>query len=45
MKIRSVMWNNRKKALQVKSSKGTLLLPYSKVELRPSGSDPIARVS
>ena len=44
MKIRSVMCNNRKKAFQVKSSKGMLLLPYSKVEVRPSASDPVARV-
>ena len=44
MKIRSVMCNNRKKAFQMKSSKGTLLLPYSKVEVRPSISDPIVRV-
>jgi hypothetical protein len=44
MKIRSVMCNNRKKAFQVKSSKGTLVLPYSKVEVRPSSTDPVARV-
>ncbi len=44
MKIRSVTCNNRKKVFQVKSSKGTLLLPYSKVTIRPSGDDPIASV-
>jgi hypothetical protein len=44
MKIRSVVCNNRKKAFQVKSSRGTMLLPYSKVEVRPSGNDPVARV-
>lgn len=44
MKIRSVMCNNRKKAFQMKSSKGSLLLPYSKVDVRPSGNDPVARV-
>lgn len=44
MKIQSVSCNNRKKVFQVKSSKGTLVLPYSKVDPRPSGSDPIARV-
>ncbi len=44
MKIRSVMCNNRKKAFQVKSSKGTLVIPYSKIEVRPSASDPVARV-
>ncbi|MBX3335284.1 MAG: helix-turn-helix domain-containing protein [Nitrospira sp.] len=44
MKIRSVTCNNRKKAFQIKSARGTLLLPYSKVDIRPSGSDPVARV-
>lgn len=43
MKIRSVICNNRKKTFQMKSSKGTLLLPYSKVEVRPNGNDPVAR--
>ena len=44
MKIQSVCCNNRKKAFQVKVSKGILLFPYSKVEPRPSGRDPIATV-
>lgn len=44
MKIRSVMCDNRKKVFQVKSSKGTMWLPYAKVEVRPSSTDPIARV-
>lgn len=44
MKIRSVMWNNRKKAFQVKSSKGTMWLPYSKIEVRPSSNDSVVRV-
>ncbi|MBH0207342.1 MAG: helix-turn-helix domain-containing protein [Nitrospira sp.] len=44
MKIQSVMCNNRKKAFQVKSSKGMLLLPYSKVGVRPSSNNPVARV-
>ena len=44
MKIRSVSHNNRKKMFQVKLSKGMLLLPYSKVDPRPSGSDPATRV-
>ncbi|MBX3348485.1 MAG: helix-turn-helix domain-containing protein [Nitrospira sp.] len=43
MKIRSVMCNNRKKAFQVKSSKGTMWLPYSKLEVRPSSNDSVAR--
>ena len=44
MKIRSVSHNNRKKVFQVKFSNGMLLLPYSKVDPRPSGSDPAIRV-
>lgn len=44
MKIRSVMCRNRKKVFQVKSSKGTLLLPYSKVDVCPSPNDPVAKV-
>ncbi len=44
MKIQSVMCNNRKKAFQVKSSKGMLLLPYSKVGVRPSSTNPVARI-
>ena len=44
MKIRSVMWNNRKKAFQVKCSKGTMWLPYSKIEVRPGSNDSVARV-
>lgn len=44
MKIQSVMCNNRKKAFQVKSSKGTLMLPYAKVDVQPSGNDPVASV-
>lgn len=44
MKIQSVRCNNRKKAFQVKVSKGMLPLPYSKVEPRPSARDPIVTV-
>ena len=44
MKIQSVRCNNRKKAFQVKVSKGILLLPYSKIDPRPSSRDPIATV-
>jgi len=45
MKIQAVSLNNRKKAFQVKTSKRTLLLPYSKVDVQPSTTDPIVRVS
>jgi hypothetical protein len=44
MKIQSVTHNNRKKAFQVKTSKQTFQLPYSKVDLQPSAADPIVRV-
>ena len=44
MKIQSVSLNNRKKAFQVKTSKQTFQLPYSKVDLQPSSTDPIVRV-
>lgn len=44
MKIQSVSHNNRKKVFQVKFSKRMLLLPYSKVDPRPSGNDPAIRV-
>src|SRR6266849_6062790 len=45
MKIRSVTHNNRKKAFEVKTSRKTFLLPYSKVDPRPSVADPIVRLS
>lgn len=41
MKIHSVTHNNRKKAFQVNTSKKTFQLPYSKVDPRPSVSDPV----
>ena len=44
MKIHSVAQNNRKKTFQIKTSKRTLQLPYSKVDPRPSISDPISKV-
>lgn len=44
MRIRSVCCNNRKKAFQVKLSKGMLPFPYSKAEPRPSARDPIITV-
>ena len=44
MKIQSVTHNNRKKAFQVKSSKKTFQLPYSKVDPQPSAVDPITRL-
>src|SRR5882724_12283065 len=44
MKIRSVKHNNRKKAFEIKTSSRTLQFPYSKLDLQPTGVDPIDRV-
>lgn len=44
MKIRSVKHNNRKKTFEIKTSNRTLQFPYSKLDLQPSGDDPIDRV-
>ena len=44
MKIRSVKHNNRKKAFEIKTANRTLQFPYSKLEIQPSGDDPIDRV-
>ena len=44
MKIRSVKHNNRKKAFEIKTSSRTLQFPYSKLDLQPSGDDPLVRV-
>ena len=44
MKIRSVTHNNRKKAFEVKTSRKTFQLPFSKVTPQPSVADPIARL-
>ena len=44
MKIRAVSVNNRRKAFEVRTSKGTLPYPFAKTNPRPTGADPIARV-
>ena len=44
MKIRSVTHNNRKKAFEVKTSRRTFQLPYSKVAPQPSVADPITQL-
>jgi len=41
MKIRSVAWNNRKKAFEVTTPAGSLAFPYAKADPRPSGDDPV----
>lgn len=42
MKIRSVGYNNRKKAFEVHTSTKTLVFPFSKAELPPRTDDTIA---
>ena len=44
MKIQSVTHNNRKRVFQVKVSKKLFQLPYSKVDPRPTSSDPVAKL-
>lgn len=44
MKIRSVRNNNRKKALEIKTSSRDLPFPHAKLEPPPSAADPIRRV-
>ncbi len=44
MKIRLVKHNNRKKAFEIRASGKALQFPYSKVNPRPRGGDPIERV-
>jgi len=44
MKIRSVKYNNRKKAFEIKTSGRNLQFPYSKTEPVPSVKDPITRL-
>lgn len=44
MKIRSVKFNNRKKAFEVKTYSKTYSFPYAKADPQPEASDPIARV-
>ncbi|HET8577208.1 MAG TPA: hypothetical protein VFO18_08935 [Methylomirabilota bacterium] len=44
MKIRSVRTNNRRKVVEVTTSKGRLLLPFAKLDPRPSAADPIVKI-
>jgi hypothetical protein len=41
MKIKSVVVNNRKKALEIETAKGSLSLPFSKLQLKPTTKDRI----
>jgi hypothetical protein len=44
MKIRSVHYDNRRKAFRVVASRGTYWFPYAKARPRPSSEDPVASV-
>ena len=44
MKIRSVTYNNRKKAFEVTALAKTLVFPYAKVNPKPTAEDSIGRV-
>jgi hypothetical protein len=44
VKIRSVVANNRRKAFQVTAGRKRLFFPFTKLQVRPSASDPIARL-
>ncbi len=44
MKVKRVNANNRKKAFEIVTTRGTYDFPYSRLLLRPSGKDPIREV-
>lgn len=44
MKARAVTANNRKKAFEVNTSRGTLVFPYTKADPQPTPEDKVARV-
>ena len=44
MNIRSVTYNNRRKAFEIKSGGRSLRFPYSKVQPQPGAADPIRQV-
>ena len=44
MKIRSVKNNNRKKAIELKTSSGDLLFPHSRLEPPPGAGDPVCQI-
>lgn len=44
MKIRSVKANNRRRAFEVETSRGTHVLPYSVVDPRPTSDDRLVNV-
>ena len=44
MKIKSVETNNRKKAIEIETSKGRLALPFSRLELKPRPNNRISEI-
>ena len=44
MKLRSVTYNNRRKAFEVKTATKKLSFPYAKTDPRPTTEDPVKRV-
>ena len=44
MKIRSVTYNNRKRAFEVKTSESVLSFPYAKADPPPSRDEPVVEV-
>ena len=44
MKIRSVRANNRRKVLEVATSKARFFFPFAKLDPRPSADDPIVKI-
>ena len=45
MKIRTVSYNNRRRGFNVATQRGSFWFPYSRLEVRPDASDPIAGVA
>lgn len=43
MKIKQVTPNNRKRAFEIKTARGSYLFPYAKLEMPPSRENPIHR--
>ena len=44
MKMRSVVHNNRRKAFEIKTFSKTFVLPYAKVDPRPTPADKVRHV-
>ena len=45
MKIKRVLWNNRKKAFAIEAGKECFEFPYSQLKLRPCKDDPLVSVT